>query len=223
MTRLRARSRRTSSSARRPPPTRSRAPPTRTGARDSIWDAFSRVPGAVINGDNGDVACDHYHRYRDDVALMKELGLQTYRFSTSWSRVRPDGGAVNPQGVDFYERLVDELLGRRHPALADALPLGPAAGAAGARRLDQPRHGRTCFPEYALRHARRARRPGERVDDAQRAVVLVVPQLHGGRPRARATTAPPRACSPRTTCCSGTARPCASCGRAMPRSTSASP
>ncbi len=86
------------------------------GRRDSIWDAFSRVPGAVINGDNGDVACDHYHRYRDDVALMKSMGLQTYRFSTSWSRVRPDGGDLNPEGVDFYERLVDELLA------ADILP-----------------------------------------------------------------------------------------------------
>jgi beta-glucosidase len=80
------------------------------GRRDSIWDAFCRVPGAVINGDNGDVACDHYHRYRDDVALMKDMGLQTYRFSTSWSRVRPDGGPLNAQGVDFYKRLVDELL-----------------------------------------------------------------------------------------------------------------
>ncbi|GAA1467294.1 beta-glucosidase [Microbacterium thalassium] len=81
------------------------------GRTDSIWDAFCRVPGAVINADNGDVACDHYHRYRDDVALMKDMGLQTYRFSTSWSRVRPDGGALNPAGVDFYKRLVDELLG----------------------------------------------------------------------------------------------------------------
>ncbi len=80
------------------------------GRRDSIWDAFCRVPGAVINGDNGDVACEHYRLYRDDVALMKRMGLQTYRFSTSWSRVRPDGGALNPQGVDFYKRLVDELL-----------------------------------------------------------------------------------------------------------------
>ena len=80
------------------------------GRTASIWDAFTRVQGAVVNGDNADVACDHYHRYRDDVALMKELGLQTYRFSTSWSRVRPDGGAVNPAGVDFYSRLVDELL-----------------------------------------------------------------------------------------------------------------
>jgi beta-glucosidase len=80
------------------------------GRRDSIWDAFCRVPGAVVNGDNGDVACDHYHRYRDDVALMADLGLQTYRFSTSWARIRPDGGAANPQGLDFYSRLVDELL-----------------------------------------------------------------------------------------------------------------
>ncbi len=80
------------------------------GRHDSIWDAFCRVPDAVINGDNGDVACDHYHRYRDDVALMSDMGLNTYRFSTSWSRVRPDGGAVNAAGVDFYKRLVDELL-----------------------------------------------------------------------------------------------------------------
>lgn len=80
------------------------------GRTASIWDAFSRMPGAVANADNGDVACDHYHRYADDVALMKRLGLQTYRFSTSWARVRPDGGAVNEKGIDFYRRLVDELL-----------------------------------------------------------------------------------------------------------------
>ena len=80
------------------------------GRRDSIWDAFCRVPGAVINADNGDVACDHYHRFGEDIALMKSMGLQTYRFSTSWSRVRPDGGPVNPKGIDFYSRLVDELL-----------------------------------------------------------------------------------------------------------------
>ena len=86
------------------------------GRTASIWDAFCRVPGAVVGGDDGDVACDHYHRYPQDVALMKQLGLQTYRFSTSWSRVRPDGGAVNQAGVDFYSRLVDELLA------ADILP-----------------------------------------------------------------------------------------------------
>lgn len=79
------------------------------GRRASIWDEFSRIPGAVINGDNGDVACDHYHRYPGDVAIMKDLGLDTYRFSVSWARVRPDGGALNPKGLDFYKRLVDEL------------------------------------------------------------------------------------------------------------------
>jgi beta-glucosidase len=80
------------------------------GRTASIWDAFCRVPGAVVNADNGDVACDHYHRMPQDVALMQQLGLQTYRFSTSWSRVQPDGGPVNPKGIDFYSRLVDELL-----------------------------------------------------------------------------------------------------------------
>ena len=82
------------------------------GRTDSIWDAFSRLPGAVVGAENGEVACDHYRRYRDDVALMADLGLQTYRFSTSWSRVRPDGGPVNAKGIDFYSRLVDELLGK---------------------------------------------------------------------------------------------------------------
>jgi beta-glucosidase len=80
------------------------------GRTDSIWDAFSRIPGAVVGMENGDVACDHYHRYRDDVALMSRLGVQTYRFSTSWARVCPDGGPANPTGLDFYSRLVDELL-----------------------------------------------------------------------------------------------------------------
>ena len=80
------------------------------GRTASIWDAFARIPGAVHNGDTGDVACDHYHRQSDDVRLMTELGLQAYRFSTSWARVRPDGGAVNPAGLAFYDRLVDELL-----------------------------------------------------------------------------------------------------------------
>jgi len=80
------------------------------GRTDSIWDVFCRVPGAVVGADNGDVACDHYHRYEGDVELMADLGLQTYRFSTAWGRVRPDGGAVNQAGLDFYSRLVDQLL-----------------------------------------------------------------------------------------------------------------
>ncbi|WP_167051359.1 GH1 family beta-glucosidase [Salinibacterium sp. ZJ77] len=80
------------------------------GRRDSIWDAFCRVPGAVIDGHDGSVATDHYHRYPEDVALMKQLGLDAYRFSISWARVKPDDASVNPEGLDFYDRIVDELL-----------------------------------------------------------------------------------------------------------------
>ena len=80
------------------------------GKGPSIWDSFSRVPGNVTNGDTGDIADDHYHRWQDDVALMKSLGLKAYRFSISWPRVLPDGeGAVNERGLDFYDRLVDAL------------------------------------------------------------------------------------------------------------------
>ncbi|MFG2821794.1 GH1 family beta-glucosidase [Kitasatospora sp. NPDC048365] len=81
------------------------------GRTPSIWDTFSRVPGAIDNADHGDVACDHYHRMPEDVALMRELGLDAYRFSVSWSRVLPEGtGRINEAGLGFYDRLVDELL-----------------------------------------------------------------------------------------------------------------
>lgn len=81
------------------------------GRSPSIWDTFSHTPGKVRNGDTGDTAADHYHRMPEDVALMKELGLTDYRFSLSWSRVRPTGrGPAARQGLDFYQRLVDELL-----------------------------------------------------------------------------------------------------------------
>lgn len=79
----------------------------------SIWDTFCHQPGRVMGGDTGDVACDHYHRYLEDIDLMTSLGLQTYRFSIAWSRVIPFGaGAVNEKGLDFYDRLVDALLER---------------------------------------------------------------------------------------------------------------
>jgi beta-glucosidase len=81
------------------------------GRTPSVWDTFTAVPGRVDNGDRADLAVDHYRRYRDDVALMAQLGLNTYRFSVSWPRVQPDGrGAANVKGLDFYSRLVDELL-----------------------------------------------------------------------------------------------------------------
>lgn len=80
------------------------------GRGPSIWDVFSQTPGKTFNGDNGDVACDHYHRVAGDVDLMRELNLQAYRFSVSWPRVLPAGrGAVNSPGLDFYDRLVDRL------------------------------------------------------------------------------------------------------------------
>jgi beta-glucosidase len=85
--------------------------PLADGAGPSIWQRFAHSPGRTTNGDTGDVACDHYRRFRDDVKLMGDLGLQAYRFSISWSRIFPEGtGAVNTRGLDFYEQLVDALL-----------------------------------------------------------------------------------------------------------------
>jgi beta-glucosidase len=79
----------------------------------SIWDTFSRIPGAVANGDNGDIACDHYHRYEEDLDLIKWLGVDAYHFSIAWPRVMPSGvGKINQIGMDFYDRLIDGALAR---------------------------------------------------------------------------------------------------------------
>jgi beta-glucosidase len=81
------------------------------GKGQSIWDMFVRKPNAIWRGHTGDVACDHYRRYKEDVSLMKKLGLRAYRFSLAWARILPEGtGTVNVRGLDFYDRLVDELL-----------------------------------------------------------------------------------------------------------------
>src|SRR4051794_23356056 len=80
------------------------------GRGPSVWDTFCRKKGLVFDGNTGETACDHYHRFKDDVALMKMLGAKSYRFSVSWTRVLPNGiGAVNGKGLDFYSRLLDEL------------------------------------------------------------------------------------------------------------------
>jgi beta-glucosidase len=84
------------------------------GRGKSIWDVFCHTPGRINNGDTGDIACDHYHRYRDDVDILARGGFDAYRFSTAWPRILPVGsGAVEPRGLDFYDRLIDALLAHR--------------------------------------------------------------------------------------------------------------
>src|SRR5690348_16304132 len=81
------------------------------GRGPSIWDTFAHTLGKIQDGTDGDVAIEHYHRYRDDVQLLKAMGTTAYRYSIAWPRVFPDGtGAPNPKGLDFYNRLVDELI-----------------------------------------------------------------------------------------------------------------
>ncbi|WP_276354871.1 GH1 family beta-glucosidase [Cohnella caldifontis] len=81
------------------------------GRGPSIWDTFSRTPGKVVNGDTGDVACDSYHRYEEDIALLKKLGVKAYRFSIAWPRILPQGtGEVNQEGLDYYGRVIDKLI-----------------------------------------------------------------------------------------------------------------
>ena len=85
-----------------------------TGKGLHIWDVYTKEPGKVYCGHTGDIACDHYHRFQEDVGIMKEMGLKAYRFSIDWSRVLPEGtGRVNEEGVQFYSNLIDTLLENR--------------------------------------------------------------------------------------------------------------
>ena len=77
----------------------------------NIWDIYCRQPGKIFGGHTGDMACDHYHRYREDIGIMKQIGISAYRFSISWARILPQGqGTVNEEGIAFYNRLIDELI-----------------------------------------------------------------------------------------------------------------
>ncbi|MFJ9770630.1 GH1 family beta-glucosidase [Kitasatospora sp. NPDC101157] len=127
------------------------------GRGPSIWDTFSHTPGRTLGGATGDTACDHYHRYPEDVALLRELGVDGYRFSISWSRLLPQGtGPLNPKGLDFYDRLIDELLAAGiapaatlyHWDLPQALetPSNSGSAAGGGWRL---RSTAEAFAEYA--------------------------------------------------------------------------
>ncbi|TCW36482.1 broad-specificity cellobiase [Thermohydrogenium kirishiense] len=80
------------------------------GRTPSIWDTFSKTDGKTYNGDTGDIACDHYHRYKEDIGLLKEIGVKAYRFSIAWPRIFPEKGNFNTKGMDFYKRLIEELL-----------------------------------------------------------------------------------------------------------------
>ena len=178
-------SHRDSASAPPPPPTRSRERPHEDGRGDSIWDTFCRLPGVIENGDTGDVACDHYHRWREDLDLMAALGLESYRFSISWPRVQPDGaGALNPAGVRFYRELVEGLLERGIEPAATLyhwdLPQALQDAGGWANRDTAER-----FAEYAQHMARELGDLVRHLDHPQRAVGGDLPRPRAGPLRAR--------------------------------------
>ena len=109
------------------------------GRGRSIWDTFSHTPGKVTGGETGDVACDHYHRYPQDVGLMGDLGVDSYRFSVAWPRIQPEGrGAANPAGPGLLRPAGRRPAGAGHRAGGHALSLGPPAGSGGRRGMAQP-------------------------------------------------------------------------------------
>ncbi len=156
------------------------------GKGPSVWDTFSHTPGKVHGGDTGDIACDSYHRYREDVALIASLGLSSYRFSISWPRVQPGGrGAGQPAGPGLLPRAARRTRRARHSGHRHALPLGPAAGTPGRGRLGGPRYGRTVR-RVRRAHRRGARRPGRPLDHPERAAGGLDQRLPQRRPRPRA-------------------------------------
>ena len=135
------------------------------GKGPSIWDIYSHLPGTTFEGTTGDIAVDHYHRFREDVALMAEMGLQSYRFSISWPRLLPAGrGKVNEAGVQFYSDLIDELLAQGPLLVACALGYSRSATLVAAWLLLS---GRAADVESAVAVLRRAR-PQVLLGEAQR-------------------------------------------------------
>ena len=174
------------------------------GRSPSIWDTFSHTPGKVQDGDTGDVADDHYHRYEEDVDLMADLGVGWYRFSLAWPRMQPDGrGALNEAGVDFYSRLVDALLAKDiqpwvtlyHWDLPQVLQ-----DAGGWPERDTAER----FAEYAAAVYERLRDRVTHWTTLNEPWVLGVHRARDRPPRAGPQGRRRRRCAPRTTCCSAT-------------------
>lgn len=154
------------------------------GKGESIWDRFAHTPGKIMDQSSGDVACDHYQRWPQDIALMKELGLHAYRFSIAWPRILPQGsGAVNQAGIGFYSRLVDGLLE------AGIVPFVTLYHWDMPQALQDKggwpqRSTAEAFVEYADVISR-ARRSGQALDHAQRTVVRQLSELPDRRARPR--------------------------------------
>ena len=111
------------------------------GRGESIWDRFSSLPGKIADGSSGEMACDHYHNWEEDLGLIQEMGAGAYRFSTAWPRIQPLGrGRFNTEGLQFYSRLVDGLLFQRDRTLVMPQPLGSPTSIAGKGRMDKPGH-----------------------------------------------------------------------------------
>ena len=147
------------------------------GKGPSIWDTYAHTPGKIKNGDTGDVANDHYHRYKEDVALMKDLGANAYRFSIAWPRIFPQRhGHAEREGPRLLQPPGGRAARGRHRAVRHALPLGPAAGAAGQGRLAVARHGQGVRRLRRL-HGREAQRPRQALLHDQR-----VPLVRGHGP-----------------------------------------
>ena len=153
------------------------------GRGPSIWDTFTAEPGRIVDGSTGEVACDHYHRVDEDVALMKELGTGGYRFSIAWPRIQPTGrGPANEKGLAFYDRLIDTLLAHGQQPMVTLyhwdLPqaLEDDGGWLNRDTVDR-------FAEYAAIVGEQLRRPRRALDPGQRAQRGLDPGLRHGRPR----------------------------------------
>ena len=159
---------------------------TEGGRGPSIWDTFSHTPGKTLDGDTGDIACDHYHRWAEDLDLMAGLGVGAYRFSVAWPRIQPDGtGQPNPDGLDFYDRLVDGLAARGIAAIPTLF------------HWDLPQaledRGGWLSRETALRFAEYAGHVADRIGDrVTRWITLNEPVVHMAQGYAWGTHAPGR-------------------------------